>query len=173
MRSTKGFSLIELLIVVAIILVIAAIAIPSLLQARLAANESSAVGSLSAIKSAEVTYYTAYPSIGYSPDIGTLGGPDPCAPASTNACLLDSFLSSSVPGSTGKSGYVYAATGITSPGGTMNTAFVAAAAPVAAHSTGNHDYCSTNDGVLRSQLVSPGDLPVTALSPCLVFPVAQ
>ena len=57
MRSTKGFSLIELLIVVAIILVIAAIAIPSLLQARMAANEASAVGSLAAMKSAEVTYY--------------------------------------------------------------------------------------------------------------------
>jgi prepilin-type N-terminal cleavage/methylation domain-containing protein len=173
MRSTKGFSLIELLIVVAIILVIAAIAIPNLLQARLAANEASAVGSLSAVKSAEVTYYTAYPSIGYSPDIGTLGGADPCVPSSTSACLLDSFLSSSVPGSPGKSGYVYLATGVTSPGGTLYTAFVGAAAPVATHSTGNHDYCSTNDGVLRSQMATPGDLPVSALSPCLAFPVAQ
>src|SRR6266581_8790120 len=100
MRQSKGFSLIELLIVVAIILIIAAIAIPNLLQARLAAYEASAAGSLSAIKSAEVTYYSAYPMVGYSPDIGSLGGAPPCTPASTNACLIDSFLAASTPGST-------------------------------------------------------------------------
>jgi prepilin-type N-terminal cleavage/methylation domain-containing protein len=173
MASTKGFSLIELLIVVAIILIIAAIAIPNLLQARLSANEASAVGSLSAIKSSEIAYYTAYPSIGYSPDIGTLGGASPCTPSSTTACLLDSFLSSSIPGSAGKSGYFYLATGIVTGGATINSAFVAAAAPIAVHSTGNHDYCSTNDGVLRSQMAIVGDAPVTNLAACLVFPVAQ
>ena len=173
MASTKGFSLIELLIVVAIILIIAAIAIPNLLQARLSANEASAVGSLSAIKSSEIAYYTAYPSIGYSPDIGTLGGASPCTPSSTTACLLDSFLSASVPGSAGKSGYVYLATGIVTGGATSNSAFVAATAPIAVHSTGNHDYCSTNDGVLRSQMGSVGDTPVNNLAACLAFPVAQ
>ena len=109
---TRGFSLIELLIVVAIILVIAAIAIPNLLQARIAAQEASAVGSLSAIKSSEVTYTTAYPTVGYSPDIGTLGGASPCTPSSTTACLLDSVLSAATPGSGGKSGFVFLATGI-------------------------------------------------------------
>jgi prepilin-type N-terminal cleavage/methylation domain-containing protein len=173
MASTKGFSLIELLIVVAIILIIAAIAIPNLLQARLSANEASAVGSLSAIKSAEVAYYTAYPSVGYSPDIGTLGGASPCTPSSTTACLLDSFLSSSIPGSSGKSGYYYLATGIVTGGAASNSAFVAGAAPIAVHSTGNHDYCSTNDGVLRSQMAIVGDSPVTNLAACLAFPVAQ
>ena len=173
MRSTKGFSLIELLMVVAIILVIAAIAIPNLLQARISANESSAVGSLSAVKSAEIAYYTAYPAVGYAPDIGTLGGASPCTPSSTTACLLDSFLSAATPGSGGKAGYYYLATGIMTPGAVNNSAFVAAAAPMLAHSTGNHDYCSTNDGVLRSQIASPGDAPVVALSVCLVFPVAQ
>lgn len=173
MRSTKGFSLIELLIVVAIILVIAAIAIPNLLQARLSANEASAVGSLAAIKSAEVAYDTAYPTVGYSPDIASLGGANPCTPASTNACLLDSHLSSSVPGSGGKSGYYFLATGIVPAGAINNAAFVAGAAPMLAHSTGNHDYCSTNDGVLRSQLANPGDAPVITLAPCLAFPVAQ
>ena len=173
MHSAKGFSLIELLIVVAIILVIAAIAIPNLLQARLAANEASAVGSISAIKSAEVTYSSAYPSVGFSPDITSLGGASPCTPASTSACLIDSHLSASTPGSGGKSGYVFLATGITTAGGVNNTAFVAAAAPVLAHSTGNHDYCSANDGVLRSQIASTGDVPVNALLPCLAFPVAQ
>ena len=173
MHSTKGFSLIELLIVVAIILVIAAIAIPNLLQARVAANEASAVGSLSAIKSSEVTYTTAYPTVGFSPDIASLGGPSPCTPSSSTACLLDSFLSSSIPGSGGKSGFVYLATGIIHAGSLNNSAFVAAAAPVLAHSTGNHDYCTTNDGVLRSQLANPADVPVNTLVACYIFPVAQ
>jgi type IV pilus assembly protein PilA len=173
MRSTKGFSLIELLIVVAIILVIAAIAIPNLLQARLAANEASAVGSLAAIKSSEITYDTAYPTVGYSPDILSLGGAAPCTPSSTTACLLDSILSAASPGSNGKSGFVFLATGIMPAGAVNNAAYVAAASPVLTHSTGNHDYCSTNDGVLRSQMANPGDLPVNALAPCLAFPVAQ
>ena len=173
MRSTKGFSLIELLIVVAIIFVIAAIAIPSLLQARMAANEASAVGSLAAMKSAEITYSTAYPTVGFSPDITSLGGATPCTPSSTTACLIDSLLSSSTPGSGGKSGFVFLATGIMTAGAVNNSAYVAAASPVLAHSTGNHDYCSTNDGVLRSQMANPGDVPVNALVACLAFPVAQ
>jgi len=173
MRSTKGFSLVELLIVVAIILIIAAIAIPNLLHARISANEASAVGSLSAIKSSEVTYSSGYPTVGYSPNIGSLGGAVPCTPSSATACLLDSFLSASTPGSGGKSGFVFLATGIASGGSVVNSAFVAGAAPVLVHGTGNHDYCSSDDGILRSQIANPGDLPVSNLASCMVFPVAQ
>jgi type IV pilus assembly protein PilA len=173
MRSKRGFSLVELLIVVAIILIIAAIAIPSLLSAKMAANESSAVGSLSAIKSAEITYYTSYPTVGYSPDLASLGGATPCTPASTNACILDNFLATANPGGAGKSGYYILATGIMTGGATFNTAFVAGAAPIAARSSGSRDFCSTNDGVLRSQMASPGDLPVSALANCLAYPVTQ
>ena len=172
-NSNRGFSLIELLIVVAIILIIAAIAIPNLLQAKMTANEASAAGSLSAIKSAEVTYYTAYPMVGYAPDIGTLGGAVPCTPSSTTACMIDSLLSSATPGSIGKSGYVFLSTGIMTGGATINTAFVAAAAPMTVNSTGNHDYCTTNDGILRSKMASPGDVPVSNLPSCLAFPVTQ
>jgi type IV pilus assembly protein PilA len=173
MRSTKGFSLIELLIVVAIILIIAAIAIPNLLQARIAANEASAVGSLKALQSAEVVYFNAYPTVGYAGAIGALGGPGPCTPSSTTACLIDSFLATATPGGTGKSGFYFLATGIIVGGTPYNDAYVTAAAPILMRSTGNHDYCSTNDGILRSQMGNPGDVPVNNLASCIAFPVAQ
>ena len=80
MKKQKGFSLIELLIVVAIILIIAAIAIPNLLRSKMAANEASAVGSVRSINTAEVAYSTAYPNIGYSSAVrqGLGGAPAPC-----------------------------------------------------------------------------------------------
>jgi type IV pilus assembly protein PilA len=173
MRQQQGFSVIELLIVVAIILIIAAIAIPNLLQAKIAANEASAAGSIRAIKSAEFAYSSAYPTVGYAAAISDLGGASPCTPSVVTGCLLDNALALAIPGSPGKSGYVFLATGIAGGGGgPLNSAFVAAGGPIAPKSTGNRDFCSTDDGVLRVQPNATG-VPVTTTAACLAYPIAQ
>ena len=145
MKEQKGFSLIELLIVVAIILIIAAIANPNLMRSKMAANQSSAVGSLRTINTAEVTYQTNYPAVGYATGLANLGGADSsCTSAtfasSTSACLIDNTLAGGT-----KSGYVFSATG---GGGTPAVTYTSLATPQVPGQTGQNQYCSDQSGVL-------------------------
>ncbi len=97
----KGFSLIELLIVVAIILIIASIAIPNLLAARRQTNETAAVGAIRAINTAQISYNSAYPNVGYASTLAALGGTSCGPPSSASACLIDSQTASGHSGGLG------------------------------------------------------------------------
>ncbi len=142
-RRQKGFSLIELLIVVAIILIIAAISIPNILHTHMTANEASAVNSVKAINEVMITYSTSYPTVGYAPTIAALGGPSPCTSSAQSACLIDSVLSSGT-----KAGYIFTATGA---GGPPASSYYVTAVPVTVNRTGIRSFCSVEDGTIRVQ----------------------
>jgi type IV pilus assembly protein PilA len=148
-KQQKGFSLIELLIVVAIILIIAAIAIPNLMRARMAANDSSAAASERSIVTGEIGYSSAYPTIGFPLTLAPLGGASPCTPGTANACLIDNLLATANAGA-GKSGYFFNATGSAGAGSTVNNQFYTVGYPISAQ-TGTKSYCAFEDGVIRQQ----------------------
>ena len=181
----RGFSLVELLIVVAIILIIAAIAIPNLIRSRMAANETSAVGSLRVISTAEVSYNSHY-QIGFGTTLGVLGGAAGVAVANcANALLLDPVLSGNggaqVP--TQKSGYNFnlVPTGVPyagvvpagCPGPGDAAGYAATAWPINVGMTGQNSFCTDTSGVIRRDPTGAPPAPAAGLCPGAMLPVPQ
>jgi type IV pilus assembly protein PilA len=146
-RRQGGFSLIELLIVVAIILIIAAIAIPNFLRSRIAANEASAVASIRQITTAEISYSTSFPLIGYADVLSKLGPTSPPGgvPTPLTADLLGEDL-----GCAGapchKSGYNFFLAGAA---GVPIADISAYGTPVSINSTGVRGFCSDHLGPIK------------------------
>jgi type IV pilus assembly protein PilA len=155
-KRHDGFSLIELLIVIAIILIIAAIAIPSLIRSRMAANEAAAISNLRAIVTAGVVYSTSYNN-GYPPTLVALGPP---SGGGSNATCDTAQLIDEVVAAGSKSGYTftYSGTGaVVSPAGQGCgapgfNAYLITAVPNTVGLTGNRSFCATDSGVLRYDL---------------------
>ena len=153
-NKQKGFSLIELLIVVAIILIIAAIAIPNLLRSRMAANEASAVASLRTINTAQVVYSSTY-NVGFAAaltnlaDNGALANcTPPAVPTSAQACLIDGSLSGAT--TTAKSGYLLTYTQVGATGG-VTPAYTLTNQPQALNSTGIRYFFTNETNVIRQK----------------------
>jgi prepilin-type N-terminal cleavage/methylation domain-containing protein len=154
----KGFSLIELLIVVAIILIIAAIAIPNLLRARMQANEASAVSSIHAINTSQIAYSSAFSTVGFAANLSNLGdgGASPCPGTAAASCFIDPNLASGQ-----KSGYVF--TYVVDNSNTPSLHYALNVDPSSRGVSGQRSFYSSDANVTRwnaSAAASSSDLPL-------------
>ena len=163
MTKQRGFSMIELLIVVAILLVLAGMAIPKYLHAKVAADETAALSAMRTLATAEVAYLNSYPTVGYAAtlsDLGT-GGKVPCTPSPSAGCMIDDTLANagSVPG---KQGYLFTATG---SAGT----FLITAVPLSNFGAPK-SFCEVADNIPRA---NPAGTVITSISACLALQPVQ
>jgi type IV pilus assembly protein PilA len=143
------------------ILIIAAIAIPNLLRARMAANESAAIYSLRIINTAQVTYQVTFEKLGYARDLRSLGGSPPCTSSPATACLIDDGLAAAT-SPPGRNGYIFALT--RSDDGTQ---YFVRAEPASPNQSGRRTFCSNEDGVIRAD---PNGAAIPEHEACAALP---
>jgi len=161
---------------VPLILIVAAVAIPNLLRARMAANESAAPSTVRSVNTAQAAYTTQFPAKGYARDLATLGpGPSGTCPGGqgtqAHACFLDGTVAAARCHAgvwCFKNGYMYLMTAVCDADGTCSD-YVILTTPVTPGSTGNRSFCSTADAIVRVGTLRRGP---TALSveECKLWP---
>jgi prepilin-type N-terminal cleavage/methylation domain-containing protein len=163
MRRQDGFTLSELLILLAIVLLIAAIALPNLLRSRIAASESAAVDSIRKINKAQVAYQTTYPTIGFASTLHALGpdgGSECSVPSPRNACLIDAALAEATSVAEATNGYWFVVSPTRKDSNAVVAGYVAGGAAAVFNQTGVRDFCSTEEGVLHYQVPASQSVPV-------------
>ena len=147
-RQPNGFTLMELLIVIAIILILMLMAIPTIGSLKKSANRTSAIQSVRAIQQAEMQYESTYPANGYACSLPALGGdPSSGAPSPTGAQMLQGDLTSGF-----KSGYIFAignCTKVTVSGTDRITGYTVTAIPQTVGKTGDSGFCSDQFGTIK------------------------
>jgi type IV pilus assembly protein PilA len=155
-KRSAGFSLIELMIVVAVILIIAGIAIPNFIRSKMRANEAGAVSNVRTITTASVVYNITY-GVGFASSLPALGG-NPATPSAAQAGLIDAVLSSGV-----KSGYIFTYTVLATDANGNATAYSVNADPITPGTTGDRHFYTDQTAVIRQNLstsAGPSDSPI-------------
>jgi len=179
MREDAGFTLAELLVVVVLTILLAAIALPNLLRSQIAANETAAIESLAKINKAEVTYQTAFPTLGFAGTLQALGpgsADGKCRekePSSAHACLIEGALAGAGSSTRTRAGYWFAVSPTSRDAGGVVTGYVAGASAGIFNKTGSRDFCSLEDAVIRFSVPQANSAPATAAPGCAAMTILQ
>jgi type II secretory pathway pseudopilin PulG len=174
-----GFTLAELLIVLVLIILLTAIALPNLLRSQIAANETAAIESLAKINKAEVTYQTAFPTLGFASTLQALGPGSPdgkCTNkehSSAHACLIEGTLAGAVSSAHTRAGYWFSVSPTSRDAGGVITGYVAGASAGIFNKTGSRDFCSLEDAVIRFSVPQANSVPPTTAPGCAAMTILQ